>query len=308
MREADMAGLIAAVMQGDLQEPVGDLIPIHEYGSVNEVFLVRGRDDEYVIRLQREESRTVAEFAKEAWCLAAAAKVGIPSPRVLSLGRNSGWCYMIQNKLPGINGSALSPGEQLLIWQRLGDYVRRMATIPVTGFGDKIMEGVPAAFNDRWERYLSYNLGMLTEEDPLILEGIFTIREHRQLKETLSELASASFSFGLTHGDLSPKNVMVDRQQVYLLDWGTAECHVSPHMELGLLMTSDRDRLDQQQWDAFATGLQISQDSFSAMIPTIGKLVLLKRLDKYRWATEHRIAGLDGFVNRLRSAWDMMAE
>lgn len=302
-RSLSIPEVITEIFKKHLAIKINKLSAITGFGLVNKVYHVTTKFEDYIIRLNEGTEKLRYEFPKEGWCLEAAAKVGIPSPQCLSLGFELGFTFMIQNNIEGINGQLLAIDQQLEVWRTLGHYVKLMGNIKVRNFGDRIVDYTiyNAAFDDRWERYLSYNLNMLNEKDPLYQHGHFSGKEHNEIKQLINTLGHENLSFGLVHGDLSCRNVIVAKDNTYLLDWGTAESHVYPHMEIGLV--KNNDEVDQAYQEAFFQGLGYDQTMIQQTNSLINKLYLLKRLDKYRWAEGHNKIELERYVEAIRLAF-----
>ena len=106
----------------------------------------------------------------------------------------------------------------------------------------------------------------------------------------------------MTHGDLCPRNVIVNDTTTYLLDWGTAEINVVPHTELGILMMSDE--VTKEAFQLFLKGIGISFTEFQLMEEEINLLNFLHRLDKYRWAETYDIENIKDYAFKTRNTFE----
>jgi len=244
-------------------------------GQVNRVFEVQLSSGDYVLRINQNKT---LEYQKEAWCLKATAQLGIPGPAVLKTGQLEGYDFMILQKLKGQNGSLLDHSAQTPIWKTLGQYSKRFQVIQ----GIKIAKEKDLSFHQDWKAKLCYNIEQLHSKDSLVQDQVFNATEHQNIKAALNSILEKPFQFGLVHGDLHPRNVIVQHPKIYLLDWGTAEIDVVPHTEIGnLLADSERSKTD---LDAFLEGMKISPTAFEDQYEDILVINLLNSLDKYRWA------------------------
>lgn len=287
----------AAILAENCRDDLLTLQAITGLGMVNEVYRARGRKGDYILRLNRQD-KTAWEYPKESWCIARAREAGIPVPTVLGMGYRGPFSYQILEFLDGTNASLLP--DDLLVWETLGDYARRLASVPVEGFGDRLMDAERGRFHDTWERYLRYNIDQLHDGDPLRRYSFFTPKIQQRCRETLESLRTAPLRFGLRHGDLTPRNILMGKEQVYLLDWGEAEVHAEPAMELAELLYYEQ--IGAQRIARFWKGYGRKPKELEALLPLVRKLYLLKRLDKFRWAYDHQVANLQEFVEQVRTA------
>lgn len=291
-----MKEIIQEIFHKELSVEILSIEEIKGLGSVNQVFEVKGNKEAYIIRLNEAYKRL--EYQKEYWCMNKLAELGIPTPKVLGMGMMHDLLYMIQAKVPGINGSTCKPSESPEIWQQLGSYAATYQQIK------RIEEDeVEAAeFHKDWKARLQYNLDELNEDDSLLQQEIFSRAAQQQAKEVLSDLALKDFDTGLVHGDLSPRNVILNEGTGYLLDWGTAEINVVPHMEIGILLMSGE--ASDEEFQLFLAGFGISALDYKEIEGEINLLNLLHHLDKYRWAEGQQGLDLEEFAVRVRETFD----
>ncbi len=279
--------LATAIVSETLRLEVQSVTPLIGMGSVNLILFVQTTQREIVVRLnkpQDDKDKTRSDYEKERWCIAKAKEVGIPSPEVLAVGEHSGRAFMLQNRIAGVNGKQSAvPATDLL--RTLGRYARTIHSIPIDGFGDSVegFEGGNAQAG--WLRFVDYNLGELTANDPLIALGVYTASQQEKIRAAFTWLRGLPLQIGLTHCDLARRNTIVDDAGcVYLLDWGCAEINVVPHYELNSLL--HWYRLDNTNLYAFLEGYGLSLIEWERLIPELKAVVLLKAFDLTRWAID----------------------
>ncbi len=262
-----------------------DILPIVGHGSVNHVWVTGSGPARSVIRFAIDPLRN-NELEAEAWCLNKAASVGIPSPQVIAQGCLKGVPYLIETFVRGIPGNELrSPG----LWTTLGRYARKVHSIALT-------DDAPAALfsrfgrelRDAWKAHLGYNVAQLTPADPLIALGVYQTGEQERLRAALLELNDADLAFGLSHGDLSPRNLVVaDTGDPVLIDWGSGSAGPLPFGDLLPAVRAHRliDDPSSAELEALAVGLGVRLDEIRI---TLERLLLLDALDLVRWAIDQR--------------------
>lgn len=269
--------------------PVLAVSPLVGLGSVNLILLVQTSRNEIVVRLNRpgdNPANARRSYEKERWCIGKATEAGIPGPEVTAIGEHSGRAFMLQPRIPGLNGSQSGvPPEELL--RILGTYARRIHAIPTHGFGDSVEAFETGSAREDWLRFIDYNLGELTAQDPLIGLGVYKPSQQSGIKEAFTWLRGLALTIGLNHCDLARRNTIVEGDlradgRVHLLDWGCAEMQVVPHLDLHNLLRwfpTDHPRLH-----AFLEGYGITKEAWKSLLPEISVFVMLKSFDLTRWA------------------------
>lgn len=291
---------ITEILKEELNESIRIIKTITGFGSVNSVFEVNCFGGDYVIRINEEENRKL-EFLKEKWCLEKAFDLGICVPKVLKIGTKGKYSFMIQNKVDGINGSKCNDEEKIKIWNDLGKYAFKYHQIERI----EIPEIEANEFHKSWQGKLRYNINELNKEDSLLEKEILTAQEQQQIKKILSSIIDKTFKIGLVHGDLSPRNVIFNKQTVYLLDWGTAEINIVPHTEIGILIIEDEAK--EFEFKSFLEGMKISRNKYETIAQEIKKLNLLHSLDKYRWADGFGVSNLNEYALKIRKTYERIA-
>jgi Ser/Thr protein kinase RdoA (MazF antagonist) len=146
-------------------------------GSVNRVFAISLTEgDRWVVRFGRDP-RDRSHFAEEAWCLEAAARHGVPAPRLVGAGDFEGTPFIVQTFIAGENADRRRSPE---LWRTLGSYARR-----VNGFA--LDTSAPYALFGRfgrdcrasWSAHVRYNVAQLTSRDALIDLGVYALADQR---------------------------------------------------------------------------------------------------------------------------------
>jgi aminoglycoside phosphotransferase (APT) family kinase protein len=290
--------LIARIVVDVIGSPVTAVRPIIGRGSVNKVYIAEASGVRYVARLGTEHG--IAQYRKEAWCSLQADELGIPGPVVLGVGETASTAYMLLSYVPGVAGDDVGV-DKARLWYALGTYAKRIHSIAVTGFGDRLADPMHGRFSDTWDRYLTYNIVSLTDQDALLALGVFSTAESRRIRLVFESLRVAPLRFGLSHGDLAPRNTIVDAMgRVYLLDWGSAEARVVPHHDIAQIQ-GDSLTSPSPWFDAFLIGYGLTRDEFAALQPEIEAVALLRAIDLARWALDRSPENIPRCVAQARA-------
>ncbi len=299
-KDIDLVLHVASKFLNDRQPRV---VPVEKRGHVNKVFIVETSDTKLVVRV-RNGSIAWDEYRKEAWCIDKAASLTIPVATVFEMGVFDDHSYMIQPFISGVEGR-VSSFPRSDIWKQLGKYARLIHSIRVAGFGLTYSNLIQGNARASWLEYLTYNIESLNEDDELLRRNVLTQPQSKILGQIFEELKGQAFTFGLNHGDLSLKNVIVDESgKVTLLDWGSAEASMVPHHDLIQLLKMNmlEDDPDDGEIQSFLEGYGLSQTEFAMMLPTLETLLLLRAFDKLRWAIDHEVDDIDGYISHARRA------
>ncbi|AZN41044.1 phosphotransferase family protein [Paenibacillus albus] len=290
---------------------------IHAYqiigkGFVNQVFVVETNTRKVVVRMNERD--TYPSYVKEQWCMEQAAAVGIPGSEVLSIGVINETAYMILSFVDGDNGlDSTAPSTD--IWRQLGKYAKLIHSIPVKGYGENLIDPVHGEFHSpahpgsdgSWLGYVQYNINSLTEHDQLIGLGVLTLQKSQRVRELFENMKRESFRFGLTHGDLSLKNTIINQAgQVIVIDWGNAEVRPVPHGDMNSVLHNQiLDGIpNPEEFEAFLDGYGLTGDHLTAMRP----MLLLKAFDTLRWAIDRRPDLVESYAAYAKQVVDMMID
>ena len=306
-RDADLARRIAARHGVDLAT-----VSAAASGRVNAVHLAGSGDERVVIRFALDPARP-DEFEVEQWCQRRAGEAGIAVASPIARGVLESVPYSIQEFVPGVPGTALPAADA---WERLG---RSAAAVSRIVPGDDAPGGLFSRFGrdlpDAWRAHLDYNLDALGEDDPLIALGVYAVSQAPALAAAIGGLRDARLTFGLSHGDLAPRNLIVrDDGEGVLIDWGGASAGPAPWTDLETVYRWHLADLPEGfeapvtagDVTAFARGCGVD---LAAVTPLLETLVLLHALDLARWAMDvrpdllsHYAAGAARAVRRFRPA------
>jgi len=297
-----------------LLEQVTASYPIIGKGITNQVCAVETASRKVVVRMNNKE--TYPNYMKEKWCIEQAATVGIPGPEVLSIGVVDDTAYTIQTYISGDNG-ADSPFPRAELWRQLGEYARRISSIPVIGYGENLLDPVHGEFHSpphagsdgSWVGYVQYNINSLTESDPLLELGVTTWIASQKVRTLFEYLKQRNFRFGLNHGDLSLKNTIVNQAgRVILLDWDNAGVRAVPHGAVVQLMQYQLLGLEEgpsdDEFQVFLDGYGIGEQD----VAEARHLLLLNTFDNLRWAIDRSPDLIESYAALAKQVVDMIID
>ncbi len=286
-RDAALARRIAAHHGAD----PASVSPLPGPARVNHAYAaVLGRD-RVVLRFAQDPARA-DEFEVEQWCQAEARAAGVAVAAPIAHGVLAGVPYSVQEFVPGAPGTELPPADA---WERLGRFAAAVsAVVPGEdapgGLFTRFGRALPAA----WQAHLEYNREALGGEDPLVALGVYSAEQAPALVVAIDGLRDERLSFGLAHGDLAPRNMIVrDDGEAVLIDWGGASAGPAPWTDLEMVYRwhlADRPEgfdvpVTAEDVSAFARGCGVD---LAAAVPLLEALVLLHSLDLARWAMDLR--------------------
>ena len=277
-----------------------DAKKIEVVGTINKLYKVSTSDESYIIRINENSAKFKNEYKKEKWCINEITKLGIESPQVIQVGEKSGYAYMVMNSVEGHSGLQSIGFQRINLWNRIGHYTSQFNSICGQPFGDMLPFSTYTPPYTGFLNQIKFNYNKLNSNDPLLLHGHLSTMDHKKIKSVLREISEHHFQFGLVHGDLSLRNIIVTNDKVTLLNWEFAEINVVPHTEF--LQLLHNNEITEGEMVYFLKGLGIEQEEYEEMLPMILKLNLLKRLDKYRWAEKNMVQYLGTYVQPIKHA------
>jgi len=209
--------LACRVVSAHTGAAIADVKSVIGRGEVNDVCIVTTGDGaKFVVR--SHERTELARYRKEVWAITRAAAAGVAVAPVLASGQTAERAWMLQPLLLGTPGDDLGPDTHERMWRSIGQEMRRIHGVPVGEFGETV-HAMTAGGKAGWREYLAYNLGELTDRDPLLPLGLLDRAAQAQLRERFTDLTRGPTRLGLCHGDLSLKNVIVDDGSVQVIDY-----------------------------------------------------------------------------------------
>jgi aminoglycoside phosphotransferase (APT) family kinase protein len=284
MRDADLARAIAE----RLGVPVRRIREIVGQGEVNHVFVV---NEELVVRFSRDPLDT-DDYAKEAWCLRIVRKHGVPVPGLVGTGNLDGVPYILQQFVAGKIGSRNPTTE---FWRTLGQYSRLIGDIPLDDAPNSLFPRFGRDLRSNWLQHVDYNLVALGGDDPLIGLGVYEHSQSELLRKVFNDLRAFD-AFGLSHGDLVPKNMILSEDgTLVVIDWGSATTGPLPEFDVLRIWADPDFALEDAR--AFADGYGTSLEEY---LPRLRVLRLLGRIDVVRWAIDQRPDRIDTLAKEAR--------
>lgn len=293
---------IASIVAGNHGTSVLDVAEVKVQGGVNHTFLATTPDRRLIVRVN--EAAELRRFQKEAWAIQHAAAVDVPVPEVAAVGVAAELAYMIESYVEGPSGNSLPPDGQRSAWREIGGLLKRIHSVPVGGFGEELSD-LTEGGSANWARYLDYNLGALNDRDPLVEMGVLEPKTQGRLRASFEGLRDIPKTFGLSHGDMSLRNVISHEGRLHVIDWGEANAHFVPHFDFGIILEDSLDA-ESSEFVELLAGYGLDRPGFQLLKPYVEALRLLIRTDKVRWALERRPERLAGrardlvrFMNRI---------
>lgn len=277
-------------------------------GACNINYLIENSIPKIVVKLSKphREYKALEEYRKEEWCVRKAQKLDIPTPRILEVNQYGGRAYQIQSYVEGTpvadlkGASSLSENVKIKVWQKLGEYTKKINSIPVTGWGENLLNET-GEFSDSWKKYVHYNIDSLNNNDELIRMGVLSEKTSNSVKRIFQSLLDKNFTFGLCHNDIALRNTIIDSEGIiYLLDWGTARAEIVPHCDLNEILSASKP--DKKTLQAFLDGYGISLHEFELMKPELEELKLLNVIDTLRWAIDRKPENFEEYVTHARAS------
>ena len=276
--------LINKIILNSVNQKVKTIKQIIGEGIVNEVFIVETQNRKLLLRINSLYS--FEEFKKEEYCIKKASENGINVPNIITIGKFEKYAYSIYDYIEGENAK-YSKLNKLEIWNKLWKYAQIINSIEVNGFGDRF-SSKDKKFHGSFKRFVDYNIRSLSKKDELIKRKIYSIDQIELIKNFFKELKDKKWKIGLTHNDLSLKNLIINNQGIYIIDCGSAEANMVPYFEFVEIMGCylDLNVPKKKELEAFLEGYGVDINEFELMKGEISKLILLVSFDKLRWAID----------------------
>lgn len=276
-----------------------NLIP--DQGAQHLVFKVDARSGDFVARVSNEGLKGLRHQEKEKVIIKIAGELGVPVPEVYAVALVEDYAVMLQAYVPGVRGDKAT--DPMAVWESLGRYARIIHSIEVQGYGEDLAESDPLVFEDRWSRFISYNIASLSSSDPLITNSVLTLFEQQRVKALFESIEKTPHTFGLVHNDLSPKNAIVSDGPIVLIDWTCAEANIVPYWDVAEILANDPPEVALQ---AFRKGYGLSEKDFAEIVRQSCQFLLLRSCDKYRWAIDRSPSHVAEYGKTVRKTFDLV--
>jgi aminoglycoside phosphotransferase (APT) family kinase protein len=267
-------------------------------GSMNRVFAI----EDLIVRLDHDRSaeEALTEYRREAWCHARATAAGIRVPAIYEVGMLGGRAFIAMERVPG----RLARNDEVAVWRSLGDVARRVHEI-----GDPCEEDRTALFTiargktgrEAWQEILERNVAELVDGDPLEGFGVYALDERNTLRAAFEALLDYDFQYGLCHGDLAARNVIVEPNGgLALIDWGCATLGPVPHEDLCEIVRKHQlqDEATAATVASFVEGYGEAATRAMAISPAV---MQVKAFDLVRWALARCPTRLEELVTRAKA-------
>ena len=278
----DLHEVVAAAIRASDAEP-GPIREIAGQGAVNYVFVCNTSHGEWVIRIPLD---SVADdvYANEEWSIRTAQAAGIPVAGFIARGTFDGTPYMIQPFVEGVSGDTRRSPQ---LWRELGRYERLLADVDPSTAPRGMFPRFGTDLRQNWEAHIDYNLESLSPNDPLIALGAYRLDQQDTLRSRFQRLQTSISTFGVYHGDLVPRNVIVREDgTAIVLDWGSTATGPTPHTGLlRILYGSPEEAFTEQDAAEFAAGYGVELEELRE---SLHDLWLLGKIDLVRWARDRR--------------------
>jgi hygromycin-B 7''-O-kinase len=209
----DVRSLVAATLHAEVAEIERDIL-----GASNATYFIRLADStECVVRISPIDQSEL--LAQQIWALHRAAEAGLPVPTIFAADHSPADFpapYMVMSRLPGVPAyrATLTQTVRATVLEQLGEYLARLHSITLSGFGPLVAHGAEYAgrFKSWWEYIEDECLRRVQAlpEEILSRQHAAEIRERLEAEQVRLDTPTAS----LIHGDYQLKNVLVQGDRV----------------------------------------------------------------------------------------------
>lgn len=236
-------------------------------GLSNSVFEVRVKEGEFIVRTHDQPTK-FNDYLKERWAMEAARTAGVPTPRVLEVGNaGDGRPYMISEKVQGHDGR-MAPRRLELI-EALGRAAAQLHRVPTRGFGPVFdWSGNMLSRHESWRHWLAEGFEVERRLGVLLKHRVIDARQASRLRRRAAEMARWRKRPVLHHGDLRPKNAIVDPvsgRLIAVLDWENCLSAPAPFWDLSLALHD----LGVDEKEAFLAGYGLKPRAAAAAMPYV---------------------------------------
>lgn len=271
-------------------------------GNQNHVVRIRGPRGDVVLRFARDTTRlTMDPFDVEEWCSGAALAVGIATPKTIFRERLKQHSVIVQDFVPGTPSAAVD----LQAWEAIGRVADALREVDTDTAPYGLFSRFGRDLESAWLNHLDYNIDALTDDDPLLHLGVYELGEQDALMQVLLRIRRRPLQQGLSHGDLSTRNLITtDTAGYVVLDWGSAITGPVPWTDLERIyrwhVTGDPEtQVSEDAWHAVLSGAGLNPATAGALID---ELEILHVLDVVRWSLDQKPDRLPEFAQQARKS------
>lgn len=230
------AETIKQIVFSALGEPATKIALVDEQGNVNKAYDVTTRSGDVIVRVRFDRDE-MHQFIRERYCADVIRTQHDWTPEVIAIGKFERHCYSIQRKVLGTVASQYS-GDMVTVWEQVGRYAAYFHAIETPGYLNSMLEGQPVSSRTWCQPYFDF-LGVAANSK-LVAGGLLTTGEFESALSILSSLKDIEFKPTLAHGNLSPKNIIVDSDgKAHIIDWGSCQGHMAKQLDLSELLAFD---------------------------------------------------------------------
>ena len=255
------------------------LVP--DQGNVNVTYDVETRNGNFIIRV-RFDRVELGQFLREKRSAELIRARHDWTPEVMVVGNFGDHSYSVQQKVQGIVASRYQ-GDMVAIWEQVGHYAAFFHEIQTPGYLRDAFSETPC--NIPWcKSYFSF-LGRAADAQ-LVARALLTTNEFENALDALQPLEDLKFKPTLAHGNLFPKNIIVDpNHKAHIIDWGSCEGHISCLLDLSELFVFDIPRHHIQ---AYLRGHGLPCDYVEQNLVLLERLKLVRNFMNAHWLCESR--------------------
>jgi len=253
-------------------------------GSNNAAYVITENGRKYVIRVTGEwRERTTRQ---ERWCYSQAKALGIPGPEVIAIGKVEKLPYIVLTFVegePGIDSNI----DRDHLWRALGEYGRLINSVNI-GSGSVTSEGIEVYPDPlvQWREWVDAAIDVVRNERLCELAA-FSMHQRQTIRSILAEMRRRSFRLGLSHGDLDPRNAIIDESgKTHLIDWCCSLVSLVPHVDLYNILREMRP--ESGEIAAYLDGYGMTREKFEEVLPEVRALGLVQQLKQVGWAAVDR--------------------
>lgn len=274
-------------------------------GVTNFVFEASiGRED-LILRISNKPTK-LEYFMKEQWAVRAARAKNVPTPEILEVGNDViGLPYMVMRRVEGEPAPARA--MDLDIYRQMGAHAAAINSITTSDFGHIFdWSRNRLSRSHSWKDYLAENFRAADRLETLVRHKMLRPESLKRLRAAVRKLPGLKAHPTLNHGDLRPKNVMLNGKKKIsaIIDWEHATSNWAPFWELAISLHD----LGIDEKEAFLEGYGIAPKEFEKMSGTIKVLNILHYapiVEKAAKAKDH--GALARFQQRLSTALDLFS-